>query len=270
MWNGWAAIRPIRAVTNGVMISLKSTPMRALLIEPETRLADYLLQGLTESGFVVDVVDNATDGLHLGVTGEYDLFVLDRSTIGLAGWRVLTELRKAKPTPILVFTEPDCVADRVKGLELGADDCLAKPFAYSEFLARAYALLRRGNALEPQTFRIADLEVDPAGHKVVRNGERVDLTPKEFSLLLLVLRHRGKVLSHTTIAEQVWDMNFDSDTNVVEVTIRRLRAKIDDASKTKLIHTVRGAGYVLEHRDRQPAHATNRVGLFHLGAPLIG
>lgn len=234
--------------------------MRVLIIEPEKRLAEFLLHGLTESGFVVDVVDNAIDGVHLGVTGEYDLFVLDRSTSGLASWRVLTELRNAKSTPILVFTGPDCVADRVKGLELGADDCLAKPFAYSEFLARAHALLRRGNALEPQTFRIADLEVDPAGHRAIRNGERVDLTPKEFGLLLLLLRHRGEVLSHTTIAEQVWDMNFDSDTNFVEVTVRRLRAKVDDPSATKLIHTVRGVGYVLEHRDSQPEHASNHVG----------
>ncbi len=234
--------------------------MRMLMIEPETRLADYLLQGLTESGFVVDVARNAVDGTHLGVTGEYDLIVLDRSSIGLAAWRVLTGLRTAKFTPILVFTGSDCVADRVKGLELGADDCLEKPFAYSEFLARAFALLRRGNALEPQTYRVADLVVDPSGHRVTRNGERVDLTRKEFGLLLLLLRHRGKVLSHTTIAEQVWDMNFDSDTNVVEVTVRRLRAKLDDFSDTKLIHTVRGLGYVLEHRNWQPAHACKRSG----------
>ena len=234
--------------------------MRALIIEPEKCLADYLLNGLNTSGFVVDVGDNAIDGLHLGATREYDLLVLDLASIGLASWRLLTELRKAKPTPILVLTGPDCVTDRVKGLELGADDCLAKPFAYSEFLARAYALLRRGNALEPQTFRIADLEIDPAGHRVIRNGERVDLTPKEFGLLLLLLRHRGQVLSHAKIAEKVWYMNFDSDTNVVEVTVRRLRAKVDDPSDTKLIHTVRGAGYVLEHRNWQPAHASNQLG----------
>jgi two-component system, OmpR family, copper resistance phosphate regulon response regulator CusR len=267
MWNGWAGLQPILNWQH--VVEPNPITMRTLLIEPEKRLADYLSHGLTESSFVVDVVDNGIDGLHLGVTGEYDLFVLDRFALGLDGWRILTELRKAKTIPILVLTGPDCVADRVKGLELGADDCLAKPFAYCEFLARAYALLRRGNALEPQTFRIADLEVDLAGHKVVRNSERVDLTPKEFSLLLLLLRHRGKVLSHTTIAEQVWDINFDSDTNVVEVTIRRLRAKIDDASKTKLIHTVRGVGYVLEHRDWRPAHAPNRVGLSALGTPLI-
>ena len=231
--------------------------MRVLIIEPEMRLGDYLLHGLTQSGFVVDVVDNATDGVHLGVTGEYDLLVLDRSTLGLTGWRVLTELRKAKHTPILVFTEPGSVADRVAGLELGADDCLEKPFAYSEFLARAHALVRRGNGLEPETFCVADLEVDAAGHRAVRNGERVDLTPKEFGLLLLLLRHCGKVLSHTTITEQVWDINFDSDTNIVEVTVRRLRAKVDEPFETKLIHTVRGVGYVLEHRDGQPTHASN-------------
>lgn len=231
--------------------------VRVLIIEPEMRLADYLVHGLTESGFVVDVVDNALDGVHLGVTGEYDLLVLDRSTLGLTGWRVLTELRKAKHTPILVFTEAGNVADRVEGLELGADDCLEKPFAYSEFLARAHALVRRGNGLEPEMFCVADLKVDAVGHRVVRNGEHVHLTPKEFGLLLLLLRHCGKVLSHTTITEQVWDINFDSDTNIVEVTVRRLRAKVDDPFETKLIHTVRGVGYVLEHRDGQATHASN-------------
>ncbi len=234
--------------------------MRVLIIEPESRLADYLSHGLGESGFVVDVVDNAVDGLHLGVTGEYDLLTLDQAAVGLASWRVLTHLRKEKSTPILVFTGLDCVADRVRGLELGADDCLAKPFVFSELLARIHALVRRGNALEPKTFRIADLEVDPASHRVVRNGARVDLTPKEFGLLLLLLRQRGKVISHTTITEQVWDMNFDSDTNVVEVTVRRLRAKIDDLAEMKLIHTVRGVGYVLEHRECQPVHCSAHAG----------
>jgi two-component system, OmpR family, copper resistance phosphate regulon response regulator CusR len=236
--------------------------MRVLIIEPESQLAGYLLHGLSESGFVVDVADNAVDGAHLGTTGEYDLLVLDQAAIGLASWRVLTALRKEKSAPILVFTRVDCVGDRVRGLELGADDCLSKPFVFSEFLARTHALLRRGNALEPQIFRIADLEVDPSGHKVVRNGERIDLTPKEFGLLLLLLRQRGKVISHTMIAEQVWDMNFDSDTNVVEVTMHRLRGKIDDLAETKLIHTVRGVGYVLEHRECQSAPCSIHVGQF--------
>ncbi len=230
--------------------------MRVLIIGPETRLADYLSHGLTQSGFVVDVVDNEMDGVHLGITGDYDLLVLDRSTPQLTGWHTLIELRNAKHTPILVFTRRGSVADRVEGLELGADDCLEKPFAYSEFLARAHALVRRGNGVEPETFRVADLEVDAVGHRVVRNGERIHLTPKEFGLLLLLLRRCGKVLSHTTITEQVWDINFDCDTNIVEVTVRRLRAKVDDPFATKLIHTVRGMGYVLEHRDGQLAHAS--------------
>jgi DNA-binding response OmpR family regulator len=186
--------------------------------------------------------------VHLGVTGEYDLLVLDQAAIGLPSWHALTDLRKEKATPIMVFTGLDRVADRVKALELGADDCLTKPFIYSEFLAHIHALLRRGNALEPHLFSVADLQVDPVNHKVVRNGLRIDLTPKEFNLLLLLLRHCGNVISHTSIAEQVWDMNFDSDTNVVEVTVHRLRSKIDDLFETKLLHTVRGVGYVLEHR----------------------
>ena len=222
--------------------------MRLLIVEDEPKTGDYLRKGLSENGFAVDVARTGLDGQHLALTGEYDLVVLDVGLPGVDGWSVLAEMRKHKQTPVMFLTARNRVDDRVRGLELGADDYLVKPFAFSELLARIRTLLRRGKAREPDQIRIADLEIDLVRHKASRGGQRVDLTAKEFALLTLLARRQGEVLSRTLIAEQVWDMNFDSDTNVVDVAIRRLRAKIDDPFETKLVHTIRGVGYVLEER----------------------
>ncbi len=224
--------------------------MRVLIVEDQVKTGDYLRQGLTESGFVVDVARDGLDGQHLALTGVYDVIVLDVMLPGADGWQVLSELRRqGSQTPVLFLTARDKVEDRVKGLELGADDYLVKPFAFSELLARVRALIRRGSAYEPENLRVADLEVDLLRRRITRKGRRIALTAKEFALLVLLMRRRGEVLSRTLIAEQVWDMNFDSDTNVVEVAVRRLRAKIDDSFERRLIHTVRGMGYVLEERE---------------------
>jgi len=222
--------------------------MRVLVIEDEAKTASYLKQGLAESGFIVDVAANGIDGEHLALTGDYDAVVLDVMLPGADGWTVLKAIRQQRATPVLFLTARDRVEDRVRGLELGADDYLVKPFAFSELVARLRSILRRGRSLEPQVVRIADFEFDPVRRKVHRGAVRVDLTPKEFALLHLLARHAGEVLSRTRIAEQVWDMNFDRETNVVEVAVRRLRAKVDDPFEPKLIHTVRGVGYVLEER----------------------
>jgi two-component system copper resistance phosphate regulon response regulator CusR len=224
--------------------------MRVLIVEDQEKTVDFLRRGLTENGFVVDVARNGIDGQHLALTADYDLIVLDVMLPGRDGWQVLEELRRqGKHTPVLFLTARDHVEDRVRGLELGADDYLIKPFAFSELLARVHALVRRGAAHEPSVLRADDLEVDLLRRRVTRGGRRIDLTAKEFVLLALLLRRQGEVLSRTLIAEQVWDMNFDSDTNVVEVAVRRLRAKVDDPFPRKLIHTLRGMGYVLEARE---------------------
>ena len=224
--------------------------MRILIVEDEQKMGAYLRQGLSENGFVVDLARNGTDGQHLALSGDYDLIILDVMLPGIDGWHVMQALRRAgKAMPVLFLTARDKVEDRVKGLELGADDYLVKPFAFSELLARVRTLLRRGKTREPETIRIADLEVDVLKRRAARAGDRIDLTAKEFALLMLLMHRPGEVLSRTYIASQVWDMNFDSDTNVVEVAVRRLRAKIDDNYVPKLIHTMRGMGYVMEVRD---------------------
>ncbi|HQS58799.1 MAG: DNA-binding response regulator [Gallionellales bacterium 35-53-114] len=223
--------------------------MKALIVEDETKTGDYLRKGLSENGFTVDLATDGVDGLHLALTGEYDIIVLDVTLPGKDGWNVLTELRRSQQTPVIFLTARDKVEDRVKGLELGADDYLVKPFAFSELLARIRTLLRRGKVQQPDVLKIADLELDPLRRRATRGQSRIDLTAKEFSLLHLFLRRQGEVLSRTFIAEQVWDMNFDSDTNVVEVAMRRLRAKIDDGFGQKLLHTIRGMGYIMEERD---------------------
>ena len=223
--------------------------MKILIIEDETKTGDYLCKGLGENGFVVDLATNGDDGLHLAQTGNYDVIVLDVMLPGKDGWTVLQELRCKLQTPVLFLTARDKVEDRVKGLELGADDYLVKPFAFSELLARVRTLLRRGKVAQPEVLRVADLELDPVRRKATRDQSKINLTAKEFALLHLLMRRQGEVLSRTLIAEQVWDMNFDSETNVVEVAMRRLRAKIDDGFHKKLIHTMRGMGYVLEARD---------------------
>ena len=222
--------------------------MRLLIVEDEPKTGDYLHKGLSENGFVVDLARNGIDGQHLALTGEYDLVVLDIGLPGVDGWQILQAIRAQKQTPVMCLTARDRVDDRVKGLELGADDYLIKPFAFSELLARIRSLLRRGKTRDPEQIRIGDLEVDLLRHKVLRAGARIDLTAKEFALLALLARRQGEVLSRTLIAEQVWDMNFDSDTNVVDVAVRRLRAKIDDPFPAKLVHAIRGIGYVLEER----------------------
>ena len=223
--------------------------MKLLVIEDETKTAAYLRKGLSEQGMVVDVAQDGEDGLHLGLTCDYDLIVLDIMLPLRDGWSVISELRRAgRLTPVLILTARDAVAERVKGLELGADDYLVKPFAFSELLARVQSVLRRGPWRNLETLRIADLEMDLVHHRASRAGKRLNLTPKEFALLSLLVRREGEVLSRTLIAEQVWDMNFDTNTNVVDVHIRRLRAKVDDPFERKLIHTVRGVGYVAEER----------------------
>ena len=223
--------------------------MRILVVEDEKKTAAYLHKGLTENGFVVDVCAHGIDGLHAAVAADYDLILLDVMLPGRDGWSILKALRQQdKQTPVLFLTARDAVADRVKGLELGADDYLVKPFAFSELLARMRTILRRGSGRQPDVLRVGDLEIDLARHRASRGGQRLDLTPKEFLLLALLARRPGEVLSRTLIAEQVWDMNFDGGTNVVDVHVRRLRSKVDDPFDRKLIHTVRGVGYVLEAR----------------------
>jgi two-component system copper resistance phosphate regulon response regulator CusR len=225
--------------------------MKLLIVEDEAKTGDYLKQGLGEAGFAVDLARNGSDGLHLALTGDHDLVVLDVMLPGLDGWGVLQALRGAgKDLPVLFLTARDGVEDRVKGLELGADDYLVKPFAFSELLARVRTLLRRGaKAKEADTLRVADLELDLLRRRVTRAGKRIDLTAKEFGLLELLMRRQGEVLPRSLIASQVWDMNFDSDTNVIDVAVRRLRAKVDDDFTPHLIRTVRGMGYVIEAPD---------------------
>lgn len=222
--------------------------MRLLIVEDEVKAGEYLQRGLTESGFVVDWVQNGPDGLHAASSQHYDLIVLDVMLPGLDGWQVITALRKTIDTPVLFLTARDALDDRIKGLELGADDYLVKPFAFAELLVRIRTLLRRGPLKELEVIQVADLEIDVPRRRVERAGTRIDLTAKEFALLLLLARRAGQVLSRTLIASQVWDMNFDSDTNVVDVAVRRLRAKLDEPFPLKLVHTVRSMGYVLEER----------------------
>jgi len=221
--------------------------MRILIVDDERKAADYLHRGLTESGYVVDVAVNGDDGLSLALSEYYDLIVLDVMMPGRDGWSVLNSLRRAgRQTPVLFVTARDTVEDRVKGLEGGADDYLVKPFAFSELLARIRSILRRGPTRQADTLAVADLELDVLRHRAARGGQRIDLTPKEFALLSLLVRRRGEVLSRTLISELVWEMNFDSDTNVVDVAVRRLRTKVDDPFDQKLIRTVRGVGYVID------------------------
>ena len=222
--------------------------MRLLIVEDEPKAGDYLQKGLVESGFVADLARTGPDGLALALELDYDLIVLDVMLPGIDGWEVLRRLREKKETPVLFLTARDDVSDRVKGLELGADDYLIKPFAFMELLARIRTLLRRSPLREAETLSVGELEIDVLKRRVVRQGERIELTAKEFALLYLLVRRKGEVLSRSLIASQIWDMNFDSDTNVVDVAMRRLRAKVDDPFDKKLVHTVRGMGYVFEER----------------------
>jgi two-component system copper resistance phosphate regulon response regulator CusR len=222
--------------------------MRLLVIEDEPKTGDYLYKGLTEAGFIVDLERNGLDGHHLAMTETFDLIILDVMLPDVDGWRIVQSLRDAdRTTPVLFLTARDSIDDRVKGLELGADDYLVKPFAFAELLARVRTLLRRGISSPVVEFlEVADLVLDLPRRRVSRNGERIKLTNREFSLLELLVRRQGEVLPRSLIASQVWDMNFDSDTNVIDVAIRRLRIKIDEPYTPKLIHTVRGMGYQLD------------------------
>ena len=224
--------------------------MRLLVVEDQAKTGHYLRQGLSEAGFVTDLAEDGDTGLHLALTGEHDLLILDVMLPGRDGWQILQAVRAAGlETPVLFLTARDAVQDRVHGLELGADDYLVKPFAFAELLARVRTLLRRGSApAQEPSLGLADLRLDLIRRRVERGDLRIELTAKEFALLELLLRRQGEVLPKSLIASLVWDMNFDSDTNLVEVAIRRLRAKVDDPHEHKLIHTVRGMGYVLEAR----------------------
>jgi len=224
-----------------------SVCMRILVVEDERKAAAYLHKGLTEEGYVVDLAHNGDDGLHLALSEYYDLIVLDVMLPGRDGWSILASLRRSgRETPVLFLTARDSVGDRVQGLELGADDYLVKPFAFSELLARVRSILRRGPNRQPELLRVRDLELDLPRHRATRAGQRLELTPKEFALLSLLARRKGEVLSRTLIAELVWEMHFDSDTNVVDVAVRRLRSKVDDPHPQKLIRTVRGVGYLID------------------------
>ena len=221
--------------------------MKILIVEDEPKTGEYIRKGLTEAGYVTDHVRDGLDGQHLALTENYDLLILDVMLPSTNGWQILTAVRHAgKEIPVMFLTARDLVEDRVKGLELGADDYLVKPFAFTELLARVRTLLKRGRSREPDTLRIANLELDILRRRVSRDGKKIDLTAKEFGLLELLMRHQGEVLPRSLIASQIWDMNFDSDTNVIEVAMRRLRAKVDDQFAPKLITTVRGMGYVME------------------------
>lgn len=225
--------------------------MKLLVVEDENKTADYVRQGLMEAGFVVDLVRNGLDGHHLAMTEAYDLVILDVMLPDVDGWRIVRSLREAgNQVPVLFLTACGSVDDRVKGLELGADDYLVKPFAFSELLARVRTLLRRGSTPGfPDRIQVSDLVLDLPRRRASRGGQRINLTSKEFVLLELLARRQGEVLPRSLIASQVWDINFDSDSNIIDVAIHRLRAKIDGAFQPKLIHTVRGMGFTLEAPD---------------------
>jgi two-component system copper resistance phosphate regulon response regulator CusR len=227
--------------------------MKILLVEDDTETAKYVVQGLEEAGHLAAVAGNGRDGLFRASGEDWDLLIVDRMLPGLDGMAVVRTLRGAgNVTPVLFLTTLGGIDDRVQGLNAGADDYLVKPFAYSELLARIRVILRRhappAVEADATTLELGDLRLELLKHRAFRGDDRLDLTPKEFALLSLLLRRMGEVLSRTVIAEQVWDMNFDSDTNVVDVAVRRLRTKLDDPYDVKLLHTVRGAGYVLELR----------------------
>lgn len=220
--------------------------MRILLVEDDESVSSFVRRGLVQEGFSVDVSPDGRDAFHRALEEPYDVIVLDILIPFMDGMEVLAQIRKqGSRVPVLILSAKDCVEDRVRGLDCGADDYLVKPFSFAELTARIRALLRRGTDQGQAVVQVEDLEIDLAAHKVTRNGTRIVLTPKEFSLLEYLVRNRGNVLTRTMIAEHVWDQHFDSFSNVIDVYIRYLRAKVDDMSAKKLIHTIRGVGYVL-------------------------
>jgi two-component system, OmpR family, copper resistance phosphate regulon response regulator CusR len=228
--------------------------MKLLIVDDEVKTTDYLKKGLSEQGCVVDLAHDGIEGRHLALEHDYDVIVLDVMLPALDGFAVLRDLRRIRQTPVIMLTARDRIEDRVKGLQEGADDYLVKPFSFLELMARVQALARRGRVQEPMQIRVANLQVDLLARKAWRGGTRIELTAQEFALLAVLARRRGEILSKTAIAELVWDMNFDSNTNVVEVAIKRLRAKIDAGYAPRLLHTIRGMGYVLEVRpEEEPA-----------------
>ncbi|MRW92513.1 heavy metal response regulator transcription factor [Duganella sp. FT80W] len=221
--------------------------MRILVIEDEPKAGEYLRNGLTESGYVVDLARNGRDGLHMANEFRYDLILLDVMMPEMDGWEVMRNLDKSAPVPVLFLTARGVLEDRLKGLDLGAEDYLVKPFSFAELLARIRVILRRGGQQrQHDVLRIADLEIDIPKRRVVRGAHKIALTNKEFTLLQFFVQNQGQVLSRSLIASRVWDMNFDSDTNVVDVAVRRLRQKIDEPFPQRLIHTVHGVGYRCE------------------------
>ena len=221
--------------------------MRILVVEDEKKTADYLRQGLSEAGYVVDLARNGADGLHMALELSYDAVVLDVMMPQMDGWQVLQKLRERDDVPVLFLTARGELEDRLKGLDLGADDYLVKPFSFAELLARLRTLLRRGPVRAEHVLVLGSLQIDVPKRRVTRGATRIALTNKEFTLLHYFVKHQGEVLSRSLIASMVWDMNFDSDTNVVDVAVRRLRQKIDDPfPDARLIHTVRGVGYRCE------------------------
>ena len=243
------ALSCLKLYTSRLATYWQRADMRILVVEDERKTGEYLKKGLAESGFSVDLAATGIDGQHLATTEDYDLVILDVMLPGVNGWRLMQELRKVKDTPVLFLTARDAVDDRVKGFELGADDYLTKPFAFSELLARVRSLLRRGRQLSQELIHIGDLEIHVVKRRVTRGDVRIDLTAKEFALLHLLAARPGEVMSRSLIASTVWDINFNNDSNVVEAVIRRLRAKVDEPFARKLIHTVRGMGYVCEDRE---------------------
>jgi two-component system, OmpR family, copper resistance phosphate regulon response regulator CusR len=220
--------------------------MGILVIEDDPKTGDYLKKGLRESGYAVDLARTGTDGLHMALEQAYDLVVLDVMLPGIDGWEIMRSLREKRDVRVIFLTARDHVSDRIRGLELGADDYLVKPFSFTELVLRIRTLLRRGVMRESTVFQVADLKLDVLRRKATREGVEIALTNKEFMLLHLLVRRQGEALSRTQIASEVWDMNFDSDTNVVDVAVKRLRAKIDHPFEKKLIHTVRSIGYTLD------------------------
>ncbi|MGF6242656.1 MULTISPECIES: heavy metal response regulator transcription factor IrlR [Paraburkholderia] len=223
--------------------------MRILVVEDESKTGMYLQKGLNEAGFVVDWVKDGITGQHLALTEDYDLLILDIMLPGQDGWAILKNVRRERSTPVLLLTARDEVGDKVRGLEMGGDDYLVKPFEFVELVARVRSILRRGQGRESTSLQVSNLALDLTRRKATRQGDTILLTAREFALLWLLMRRRGEILPRSTIASQLWDMNFDSDTNVVDAAIRRVRAKVDDNYTPKLIHTVRGMGYVLEERE---------------------